>query len=98
MKRYEVNGEVLLAACDKDILNQKFEEGELQIEVSEKFYNGNEVNREGLLPQFESATIINLIGKEVVRVAQEEGLISENGVLWIDGIPHAQIITRSGPM
>ena len=38
------------------------------------------------------ATIANLVGEEVVRIAVEEGFIDESCVLRVDGIPHAQMV------
>ena len=97
VKLYNIEGEVLLAACDKELLNQRFEEGELQIHVVDSFYNGTEVTKEGFIIHLASATIMNLVGEEVIQVAREEGLLQESGILRIDGVPHAQI-TRAVPM
>ncbi len=91
IKVYDTQGEVILAACDDKLLGRSFEEGELQLIVSETFYGGEKVSHELFIEQLKSATIVNLVGEDVVRIASELGMVDENGVIEIDGVPHAQI-------
>jgi hypothetical protein len=91
MKVYDTQGEVLLAACDDELLGKSFEEGELQLMVSEKFYGGEKVSQELFIRQLKCATIANLVGEVVVRIASELGMVDENGIIRIEGVPHAQI-------
>jgi hypothetical protein len=91
IKVYTTQGEIILAACDEDLLGKKFEEGELQLIVSESFYGGERVTQELFMRQLKTATIANLVGSKVVNIASELGMINEDCVLEIDGVPHAQI-------
>jgi hypothetical protein len=91
IKVYTTQGEILLAACDDDLLGKTFEDEELQLVVSESFYGGEKVSHELFIRQLKSATIVNLVGKEVVRIASEIGMVNEDCVLEISGVPHAQI-------
>ncbi|MBS3749449.1 MAG: DUF424 domain-containing protein [Candidatus Thermoplasmatota archaeon] len=38
------------------------------------------------------ATIANLVGEEAIKCAVGMGLVSEDCILRIDGIPHAQMV------
>jgi hypothetical protein len=91
IKEYSTQGEILLAACDEDILGKTFSEGELELVVSEKFYGGEKVKGEDLISHLKKATIANLVGKKVIEIALELSLISEDCIIKIDGVPHAQI-------
>ncbi len=91
IKIYTTQGEIILAACDEDLLGKTFEEGELQLIVSESFYGGERVTQELFMSQLRNATIANLVGRKVVNIASELGMINEDCVLEIDGVPHAQI-------
>ncbi len=91
IKVYTTQGETLLAACDDDLLGKTFEEGELRLAVSESFYGGEKVSREIFMEQLKEATIVNLIGRDVIAIASELGLMDENSIIEIAGIPHAQI-------
>ena len=91
IKEYSTQGEILLAACDEDILGKTFSEGELELVISESFYGGEKVDADGLCLLLKKATIANLVGKKVIEIALKLCLISEECIIKIDGVPHAQI-------
>lgn len=91
VKIYRVQGEVLLAACDEELLGKTFREGELKLEVKERFYRGKLVDEDALEDLLNEATIANLTGERCVRKAMELGYVDEGRVLWIQGVPHAQM-------
>jgi len=81
----------MLAACDKELLGQVFEEGELKLNVKEEFYGGEIVTIEIFEEKLKRAKIANLVGTNVVTKATELGLLDRGAVLEIAGVPHAQI-------
>ena len=91
IKEYLTQGDILLAACDEDIMGETFCEGDLQLMVSESFYGGDKVSKEDFIVQLKNATIVNLVGKDVISIALSLELISEDGIIEIAGVPHAQI-------
>ncbi len=91
VKIYRVQGEVLLAACDEELLGKTLREGELKLEVKERFYKGDLVEEDALESLLEEATIANLTGERCVSKAIELGYVEEERVLYIEGIPHAQM-------
>jgi len=91
MKIYKVRGEVMVAACDRELLGRKFEEGELMLEVKESFYYDSFVTEQTFINSMKIATIANLVGKHVVSLAIKEGFVNEDGVIRIEGVPHAQM-------
>ncbi len=91
VKIYRVQGEVLLAACDEELLGKTFREGELKLEVKERFYKGELMEENALENLLEEATIANLTGERCVSKAIELGYVDENRVLYIEGVPHAQM-------
>ncbi len=91
VKIYRVQGEVLLAACDEELLGKTFREGELKLEVKERFYKGELVEEAKLGELLEEATIANLTGERCVTKAIELGYVNPERVLRIEGVPHAQM-------
>lgn len=83
---------VLVAVCDKDLLGLTFREGRLKLEVKPGFYQGNSANIDEALRAIDSATVANLVGKEIVDAAVKGGLVDSSAVLHIDGVPHVQIV------
>src|SRR3990170_3500670 len=100
MKVYHQGTETLVAAADADLIGKTFREGKLKIEVG-KFYEGDVVTEEAFLDHLKLATIGNFVGKETIDAAKRGGYASDEGVLWIGGVPHAQYVLmigcRSGP-
>jgi uncharacterized protein len=84
--------DTLLAAADEDILGKTFRERDMRITVSERFYKGELVSEEVFVERMRSFTILNLTGERAVGLAVAEGYISEDSVLVIDGIKHAQAV------
>ena len=84
IKVYRTGGEILVAACDAELLGKTLVEGEIE------FYDGVRGDEEMLRKHLSIATIANLVGKRSVRCGIKMGLIDKENVLNIDGIPHAQ--------
>jgi hypothetical protein len=95
MKVYHQGKETLVAAADEDLLGKTFREGKFKIEVG-RFYEGDRVTEEALLDHLRLATIGNFVGKETVEAAKRGGYASDEGVLWIGGVPHAQYVMLMG--
>ena len=83
---------VLLSMCDKEILGRTLHEGKIVFCVKENFYKGTRVALDEAVSLIESSTIVNMIGKNVVKKAIERGYVHPEAVLHIEGVPHAQIV------
>lgn len=92
IKIYRQGNDVLLAACDENLIGKTFEEGKFQIKVKKDFYDGERVTPEILKKLLKGATIANLVGDETIRHAIEIGLINPECIIKIKGIPHAQMV------
>lgn len=83
---------VLLAICDADILGKTLKRGKIVFYIREDFYKGSLVSLEEAVGLIRQATIVNMVGRRIVKKAVEEGLVHPDAVLEIEGIPHAQIL------
>ena len=92
IKVYHQGDDLLVGACDEELLGKRFVKGKFQIDVSKKFYDGKRVNSKTLEKFLLDATIANLVGKETVDCAIKLGLIHPDGILRVNGVPHAQMI------
>jgi hypothetical protein len=92
LRRHSCGHELLVAACDSALVGKRFEEGELRLEVSERFYGGENVDARMLVEVLALATIGNLVGQETVEAAIEAGLVDPECVIRVQGVPHAQIV------
>jgi hypothetical protein len=92
LKVHKSGGEVLVAACDKEVLGLSFSSGKLCIEVSRSFYCGRLVDIKELREALCEASMANLTGNNVVSEAVSRGFIDKKNVLDIGGVKHAQFV------
>ncbi len=92
LKSYSVNKEILVAACDSELIGRTFCEGELHLHVNEDFFKGQPADENEVKKALEEATIANLVGKRSVTCGIDSGVVDENCVIMIGGVPHAQMV------
>ncbi|MBW3004713.1 DUF424 family protein [Candidatus Woesearchaeota archaeon] len=92
VKVHKKDERTVVAVCDSDLLGKKFEQGELQLDLTSDFYKGTEMDEKEAGDLVRNADIVNLVGKNSVKLGMQEGVIEEDHILEIDGIPHAQAI------
>ncbi len=93
MRVHRVRSEVVVAACDVELLGRDLPVGTRgrTVRVSSHFYGERVVSREELLWALHRATVANLLGGRVVKLAQDEGLVSPETAGTLGGVPHAEI-------
>jgi len=84
--------QILLAACDAEVLGKTFKESGIVFEVKEEFYKGFKTNIEEAVNLIEKSTIVNLVGTRIVKKAIERGYVHPEAVIKICGVLHAQIV------
>lgn len=91
-KIYKQGVQVLLAACDEDLLGDLYREGRFRLEVRPGFYDGERVDSGVLEAMMARCTLANLVGPRTVDLAVRLGLVDTGQVLEIEGVPHAQFM------
>lgn len=89
----------VIAIADKELVGQIFEEGERQLDVKKSFYlgeKGKEMSREEIAEVIdfwvkEDATF-NLVGEKTIQLALEIGLVVEEGIGKVEGVPYALVL------
>jgi len=86
----------VVAVCDKDVFGRKLKEGSRVLDVSGDFFKGgvfseDEVRDEIVRCAREDATF-NFVGEKSVGIARYLGLVSEEGVIEIEGVPFALVL------
>ena len=97
MRVHRVRAEVVVAACDADLVGRDLPVGEQgrTVKVTPQFYGERRVTREELLFALERATIANLLGERVLRLAVEGGFVEPEGTGTLGGVPHAEIFSMN---
>jgi len=84
--------QIVLATCDCEICGKTLRDGKIVFEVREDFYKGMKVTIEEAIELVQQSTIVNMVGKCIVRRAVKAGLVHPEAILKINGVPHAQIV------
>lgn len=86
----------VVVLADKELIGRKFSEGEMQLDVKESFYKGEELSKEEIIEilknmKIEDATF-NIVGEKSVNIALENEIISEENVGEVEGIKFALVL------
>ena len=86
----------VVAVCDKDVFGRKLIEDKRVLDVSGEFFKGEimsekEATEKILWCNDEDATF-NFVGEKSVGIAKKLGLVREEGVVFIDGVPFALVL------
>lgn len=86
----------LVTVCDAELIGKRFEEEKFQLDVKESFYKGDKTSEAEVIKIMqdmskEDATF-NIVGEKSVNAAIKAGVISEQGIKKIQGIPFAMIL------
>jgi uncharacterized protein len=92
VKLHKKEDKILVAACDEELLGQKFEENGKQIDLSGEFFNGEKMDHEEAGDLIRNADVVNLVGKKTVAIGLEEGVIEQENIVVIAGIQTAQAV------
>ena len=95
MRVHRVRAELVVAACDSELIGRDLPVGTHghTVRVSAQFYGERQVSDEEVLWALQRATIANLLGERVLRLAREHGFVAPEGTGSLGGIPHAEIVS-----
>ncbi|MEM2094293.1 MAG: DUF424 family protein [Candidatus Bathyarchaeia archaeon] len=92
VKTVKSGKEVIVAACDSELLGKTLMRGNNKFHINPDFYGDRLLSIEEAAVEVCSGTNVNLVGKRIVARAIELGLVHPEGIIYISGIPHALII------
>ena len=92
LKLHNTESEIMVAACDRELIGKTFREGELTIHVSKGFYKGESATEAEVIDALQKATIANLLGEKAISCGVKSGVIDQDNVSTISGVQHAQMV------
>lgn len=86
----------VIAICDSNLIGKTFEEGKRAITVNPHFFQGEEKNEQDIAQIMEEGSAedytFNIVGPESVALALKLGIIKQEGIIQIQGIPLALVL------
>ncbi len=83
---------LVLAICDCELLGQTLREDPIVFHVTKEFYKGLRVSVDEAVELINNSTIVNMIGKNVIKKAVKQGYVHPDSIIIIAGVPHVQIV------
>lgn len=84
----------MIAICDSDLLGKRFEQGDLQLDLSSRFYQGEEKTAEDVENILKGCYVVNAVGKESVDLLIKKRLVKKENIGSVSGIPYAQCVVE----
>ncbi len=78
----------VVGACDRELVGRRLSEGELLLEISERFYSQMAAGPAELLEIIEGCMTANLVGERTVAAYCAENPDAIEAVKRIGGVPH----------
>jgi hypothetical protein len=87
---------IVVAICDKNIYGKILEDGKRSLDLTTRFFDGESVSldelKEIIINYVREDATFNIVGKKSVSMAKELGVIKDEGIIDISGIPYALIL------
>ena len=83
---------IILIVTDTEILGKMFEEDKKQLDLTNKFYFGEEKDTKYITEKLEDAHVVHFTGKKAVALGLSLDLIDKNRIMIVSGIPHAEVL------
>jgi len=91
-KVFRTKHDIVVAICDEELIDKNIDYKKTKIKVSKNFYGQSLIDEKTALSLMTIASIGNIIGKKIVRLAEKNGFIARKNTILIGGIPHAQFV------
>ena len=91
IKIYETDESILLTVCDRELIGKTLKGNGLKLDVDEEFYKGKLADDAQVQTALLEATTANIVGERSVDNAVKCGAIDRACLIYIDGVPHAQM-------
>lgn len=88
---HRLGDDILLAVADSDIVGKSFSGNGNSLFVNPEFYFEKKADARTIAKLAEEATIVNAIGKRVVALLLEKGVVKAEETVEVCGLPHAQV-------
>lgn len=92
LKKHFNEGRLILAICDKDLLDKTFEDSTGILNLKSGFYKGDDVSDNIIIDLFKKAYIINAVGAKSVALLVKEKMILSEQVKQMKKVPYVQIM------
>tara|TARA_Y100000310_G_scaffold345498_1_gene465669 strand:+ start:14319 stop:14621 length:303 start_codon:yes stop_codon:yes gene_type:complete len=81
----------VFAICDSNLIGKTLEQGDIKIEITERFYKGIEFPEEEIVDFMREGANLNIVGEESMQLALKNKILEPDSIRKIQGVPIAFI-------
>src|SRR3989344_5659030 len=86
------DGRIFVAVCDSNIVGRKFTEGNMQLDLSSHYFEGEEMDERLVEELLKKAYSAIFAGKESVALGIKNGYLDQKNITYIEKIPNGQFM------
>ena len=90
VKKHIRDGKLILVVCDSDLIGKKFEQENLQLDLTSDFYKGTQMPDDEIMNLVKRSYIVNITGEKSINFFKK--FLTEENIIKINNIPHAIIL------
>jgi uncharacterized protein len=91
VKIHKSKDRYIVAICDENLIGKEISEGDLNLNITARFYKGEKFSEEETLEKMKNFLNLNIVGKNSIKLALDSHIIEKKSIITIDNVPHAQV-------
>jgi len=89
IKIHQTKYSSIVVLCDKELIGKEIKEGDLCINITERFYKGEDLPESRVIKILKDADSTNIVGEKSIQIALKADIIKKESIKRIKGIPFA---------
>ncbi len=83
---------MVVAVCDRELINTTIADGEVEIRITESFYGNRVATEEEVVTALRATENANIMGERSVALAVRHGIVEEASCILVGRVPHALVL------
>lgn len=90
-KVHNLDGKILFACCDKELIDKKINYNDIEIHFSKSFFGSSSFTKSAFIEQIRDCDQANIFGNRSCDILLKENLVSKDQIIYFDNVAHIQI-------
>ena len=86
------DGQKVVAIIDDELLGRRIDGGDIELKFDSQFYAGEHMDEAMIMKEIRESYMLNCAGEHTISFLREHGLISEDDINIIEGVPYVYVI------
>jgi hypothetical protein len=92
MKIHQTGTGEIIAICDAELIGSTYEDEKACVTITPDFFGTEEISADKVEKTLREGGNITMVGTKTIAFAREIGILSEEDIILIQGVPYATIL------